>query len=300
MLLRRYNLTLFNRFGKPFLTLRISGLVFLLPPLITGLLLAGNIALFKYLGLSQKQRQAIRHLQDTMLDQNEHLLENAFRIGAIERSLGKVVDFNAKLRIMLEIAEDTDRNATLAAPAQSSRGLRLLPALYGHNLNRRLWERMQDLGERMVTEEIRQQEIAHAVSIQLESLGSIPVIMPTQGRFSSGFGWRVDPFTGKKRFHKGIDLTASTGTPVRTTANGMVTKVTRSTSYGLVVEVNHNDKIDTLYAHMSGFAVEEGQRVLRGQVIGYVGNTGRSKAPHLHYEVHVEGKPVNPLNYILQ
>ncbi len=159
---------------------------------------------------------------------------------------------------------------------------------------------MQELGDRIVTEEIRQQEIAHAVSIQLETLGTIPVIMPTQGRFSSGFGWRVDPFTGKKRFHKGIDLTAATGTPIRATANGTVVQTNRSTSYGLVATIKHNDKLETLYAHMSGFAVKEGQRVLRGQVVGYVGNTGRSKAPHLHYEVHVEGKPVNPLNYILQ
>ena len=300
MLFRRYNFTFFNRYGKRFLTLRIPGVVILLPPLIFGLLLAGNISLFKYLKLSQRQHQTIQRTQDTLLMQNERLLENAFQLSAIERNLGKVVDFNAKLRIMLEIGEDTDRNAALAGSMPSTRGLRLLPALYGHNLNRRIWDRMQDLGERMVTEEIRQQEIAHAVSIQLESLGSIPVIMPTQGRFSSGFGWRVDPFTGKKRFHKGIDLSTATGTPVRTTANGLVTKVTRSTSYGLVVEITHNEKITTLYAHMSGFAVEEGQRVLRGQVIGYVGNTGRSKAPHLHYEVHVESKPVNPLNYILQ
>ena len=300
MLLRRYNFTFFNRYGKLFLTLRLPGLVVLLPPLILVLLLAGNLSLFKYLKLYQEQRQTYDQLQDTMLVQNERLLESAFQISAIERSLGKVVDFNAKLRIMLEIDEAADRNATLASSAPASRGLRLLPSLYGHNLNRRLWERMQELGDRIVTEEIRQQEIAHAVSIQLEDLGSIPVIMPTQGRFSSGFGWRVDPFTGKKRFHKGIDLTAATGTPIRATANGTVVQTNRSTSYGLVATIKHNDKLETLYAHMSGFAVKEGQRVLRGQVVGYVGNTGRSKAPHLHYEVHVEGKPVNPLNYILQ
>jgi len=300
MLFRRYTLSVFNQYGKPFLALRIPGWAFLVLPVVFALLLAGNISLFKYLELARQLDRETGGLQTTIRVQNERLLESAFQISSIERSLGKVVDFNAKLRIMLEIEENTDRNATLAGTIQSSRGLRMLPALYGRNLNRHLWERMDDIFERMAAEEIRQQEIAHAVSIQLESLGSIPVIIPTQGRLSSSFGWRVDPFTRKKRFHKGIDLTASTGTPIRTTANGLVTRVMRSASYGLVVEITHNDKIRTLYAHMSRFAVEEGQRVLRGQVIGYVGNTGRSKAPHVHYEVLVDGKPVNPMNYILQ
>ena len=133
-----------------------------------------------------------------------------------------------------------------------------------------------------------------------EEIKSIPSIPPVRGVFSSGFGIRRDPFTGGLEFHKGIDISAPTGTPVVATADGRVEKAEwNSGGYGNVVVINHGRGIKTLYAHLSKILVREGQKVRRGQIIGLVGSTGKSVAPHLHYEVEVNGEAVNPIRYIL-
>lgn len=300
MLQRQYNLALFSDKGKLLRTVHVRGWAVLLCACLalgmTGLA-AKRMVRFKSLS---EDRARLNELTSQRLTQNELLLERTARIIDIENTLARIIDFDAKLRIMLNIARSSDLSNTLSARQQGHRGLSLHPSLYGRNLIRLVRGRAAELTEAMFEEEIQQQDIAHAISQQMEYLATIPVIMPTRGRFSSGYGTRVDPFTGKRRFHKGIDLTAPTGTPIRTTANGIVTQVSTSSSYGLVIVVTHSDRIKTRYAHLSRFGVEEGQRVIRGQVIGYVGNTGRSKAPHLHYEVHVNDQTVNPRNYILQ
>ncbi len=132
-----------------------------------------------------------------------------------------------------------------------------------------------------------------------EELKRIPSIPPIKGVFSSGFGIRKDPFTGGIEFHKGIDISAPTGTPIVATADGVVEKAGwNSGGYGNQVVIDHGNGIKTRYAHMSKVLVKEGQKVRRGQVIGLVGSTGRSVAPHVHYEVYLNGNPVNPLRYI--
>lgn len=128
----------------------------------------------------------------------------------------------------------------------------------------------------------------------------IPSIPPAKGVFSSGFGVRKDPFTGGLEFHKGIDISAPEGTPIIATADGIVdTTGWHDGGYGYQVVIDHQNGIKTRYAHMLKVLVREGQKVKRGQIIGLVGNTGKSIAPHVHYEVYVNGKPVNPLKYIL-
>ncbi|MEO0195675.1 MAG: peptidoglycan DD-metalloendopeptidase family protein [candidate division WOR-3 bacterium] len=133
-----------------------------------------------------------------------------------------------------------------------------------------------------------------------EELKRIPSIPPIKGVFSSGFGIRKDPFTGGIEFHKGIDISAPTGTPIVATADGVVEYAGwNSEGYGNQVVIDHENGIKTRYAHMFKVLVKEGQRVKRGQVIGLVGSTGKSVAPHVHYEVYLNGKPVNPTRYIL-
>ncbi len=127
-----------------------------------------------------------------------------------------------------------------------------------------------------------------------------PSILPVNGRFTSGFGMRKDPFTGRMHFHYGIDLAAPIGTPVHAPADGVVKRVKRDPrGYGILLEIDHGMGITTRYGHLSKVLVKRGQKVKRGQVIARVGNTGRSTGPHLHYEVRVLNKPVNPLSYII-
>jgi murein DD-endopeptidase MepM/ murein hydrolase activator NlpD len=300
MLAHRYQLALFTSEGALAFSVRVRGWVFVVLPLVLCVLAGVDWLLYDH--YRQEQRAALdgEGLKRDLGMVNERLLLEGSELRRVEDSLARIEDFNAKLRIMLSMDEDADRTAALRPRQASSPGLHRLPALYGREFARAMHVGSAALSEAMAREEASQQSIARAVAEQLESLATIPVIMPTRGRFSSAFGWRQDPFRGTRRFHKGIDITAPTGTPVRATANGFVTQVDRSPSYGLVVVVTHSNELSTRYAHLSRFDVEEGQRVLRGQVIGYVGNTGRSKAPHLHYEVQYKGAPVNPRNYILQ
>lgn len=130
----------------------------------------------------------------------------------------------------------------------------------------------------------------------------VPAIQPVDNkhlkRLASGFGYRIDPIYKVRKFHEGLDFSAPIGTPIYATGDGVVEKVKRSRrGYGKHVIINHGFGYKTLYAHMSKIIVKPGQKVKRGQIIGYVGNTGKSTAPHLHYEVWKNGKKVNPINY---
>ncbi len=127
-----------------------------------------------------------------------------------------------------------------------------------------------------------------------------PTIRPiTGGYLSSRFGRRMDPFTGRIAHHTGVDYRARTGTPIMCTADGVVTMAKKNGSFGLMIEVNHGFGFKTRYAHLSKMLVKRGTRVKRGEIIGLVGNTGRSTGSHLHYEVVFRKTHRNPLNYII-
>ena len=128
---------------------------------------------------------------------------------------------------------------------------------------------------------------------------AIPSRMPVEGtRLTSDFGMRYHPVLGGRRGHKGIDLAGPVGTPIHATADGVISKAEWFSSYGLYVSLEHGGEIQTRYGHMSRLNVFAGQRVRKGDVIGYIGTTGRSTGPHLHYEVRISGVAVNPIPYM--
>ena len=128
-----------------------------------------------------------------------------------------------------------------------------------------------------------------------------PTLWPVMGRISSSFGERQDPINGEEgSFHPGIDIAAAFGTPVRAPADGIVVKASFGDGYGREIIIDHGNGISTVYGHLSGYAVTPGERVRRGQVIGYLGDSGRSTGPHLHYEVRIHDAPVNPHKYLLE
>ncbi len=135
---------------------------------------------------------------------------------------------------------------------------------------------------------------------RMRFLASTPNTMPVQGWFSHGFGWRKDPWTGEREFHRGIDIVADLGTAIVATADGVISKTARKIDYGKVIDLSHGYGYVTRYAHLSEVLVRPGQRVKRGDVIGRVGSTGRSTGPHLHYEVFRDGRRVNPWKYLGQ
>jgi murein DD-endopeptidase MepM/ murein hydrolase activator NlpD len=128
---------------------------------------------------------------------------------------------------------------------------------------------------------------------------SIPSRRPIDAmKLSSGYGMRVHPVTGRLARHNGIDIPAPHGTPIYATADGVVGRAQRLGGYGLYVEVEHGNGIQTRFGHMSSFIVASGQRVKKGDILGYVGSTGRSTGNHLHYEVRIAGTPVNPIPFV--
>ena len=131
-------------------------------------------------------------------------------------------------------------------------------------------------------------------------LASTPSIWPVRGYLSSTFGRRKDPFTGVPDYHPGIDISTPVGRPVVATADGIILYASRRGSYGNTIVIDHKYGMMTLYGHLSRYNVRPGKRVKRGDVIGYVGSTGRSRGPHVHYEVWVSGRAVHPLDYILE
>lgn len=132
----------------------------------------------------------------------------------------------------------------------------------------------------------------------LTNLSHTPSLWPIRGRVTGGFGDRLDPFNGEGSFHSGVDISNRYGNPVRVSADGMVVAVGQRSGFGRVVVVDHGSGITTWYAHLSGFAAYLGQAVQRGDVIGYVGSSGRSTGPHLHYEVRLYDAPVNPWRFL--
>ena len=145
-------------------------------------------------------------------------------------------------------------------------------------------------------------EIINLAEDKEKLLAGIPAIQPIRkedlSRMASGYGWRSDPFTKARKKHNGMDFTAPTGTPIYATGNGKVKRADNTASgFGQHIEIDHGYGYKTIYAHLSKYNVKRGQIVSRGDLIGFVGNTGRSVGPHLHYEVHKNGRPINPINF---
>ncbi len=142
-------------------------------------------------------------------------------------------------------------------------------------------------------------ELWESLSERQSLLNATPNIKPARGWLTSGFGYRLNPFTGKNAMHAGLDIAAAPGSPVYAPADGMVIFASYDESYGKLVSVDHGFGVTTRYGHNSQIYVHVGQKVSKWDVIAAVGNTGRSTGPHLHYEVRINGTPVDPINFIL-
>lgn len=161
---------------------------------------------------------------------------------------------------------------------------------------------MDILTKELVIQSKSLDEIYKLAQSKEKLLAAIPAIQPIKNedlkRMASGYGYRNDPFTKIRKFHAGMDFSAKPGTPVYASGDATVIRANNVMSgYGNLIILRHGFGYETYYAHLSKYNVKVGQKVKRGDVIGFVGNTGRSEGPHLHYEVHINGKVVNPINF---
>lgn len=156
----------------------------------------------------------------------------------------------------------------------------------------------ENLADRASLLDRRIATVEQAVPRQASQAARRPAAWPVKGLVGAGYGWRRDPFTGLNQFHRGLDILAPTGTPVRSPADGIVLKAGRDGGYGNVLMISHSEGVITRYGHLSAFKVKAGDKVRRGDLIALVGNTGRSTGSHLHYEILERGQNVDPMTYL--
>jgi murein DD-endopeptidase MepM/ murein hydrolase activator NlpD len=290
-------------------TLGLLALLILAPVLLTLLFLTprGNI-----------QEQGVKamlppQLKSTIISSQLHLDAYAKELGELQ---ARIMRLDAQNERLAKLAGEKSNkvtnqlvpgNAKLAAPIDSkSKPVSLqLPNRGGPLINA---SPMSEADLKAAIEELTQ-----AVDARDEYLGKIeakvlqqsvlkdmlPNSSPVSAAYnSSSYGWRIDPFNGNKAFHEGLDFTANTGTPIRAAADGIVSMAEVSGGYGNLVKIDHGAGLETRYGHTSKILVKVGERVVKGQDIALVGNTGRSTGPHLHYEIRLNGNALDPRQYL--
>lgn len=291
----------------------------------------GAAAVIDYVGLLLDAGQG------KVLKAENHQLKRQFQVvesklSSLESSLERVQNFTRKLKAITNV-EDQDRTLNLAVgpnpkPGQEVEGE---PGLDGERQpSSELLVKDSPFNERAPVDEkggeltrdvarnyaslsvridraVKQTQLREQGVLQLwETLSerqslvnATPNIKPSRGWFTSRFGYRVDPFTGRPEMHAGLDIAAPPGTPVYAPADGIISYVGYEGGYGKIVSIDHGYGVVTRFAHNSRVFVEQGQKVSRRDVISAIGTTGRSSGPHVHYEVRINGVPVDPENYVL-
>ena len=223
------------------------------------------------------------------------------KINKINKEMVKLQEFDQKLRIMTNLNPSEKQEQFLGLGGSNLNTLN--PDYQLDEVHKELiyqtHKSLENLETEIAVTSRSQAELSKFLREQKSILACTPSVRPTIGWFSSGFGYRISPFTNLREFHKGIDMATRIGTPIIAPADGLIVFAGKEGNFGRMIAINHGYNLMTRYGHMSKLRVSKGQHVKRGQVIGEVGNTGRCTGPHLHYEVFVNGVPVNPLRYIL-
>jgi murein DD-endopeptidase MepM/ murein hydrolase activator NlpD len=228
----------------------------------------------------------------------------AERVGQLEVELTRLRDLDRRLRaaIGLETAEAETPSAIAQGGADTVSRTALLDALKQRSGRLVDWVNrdLSALGQEINSRERSLRELKAFVEEKASVLAATPTILPVKGLVTAGYGYRKSPFTGQRELHEGLDIAAPYGTPILATADGIVTFAGPLAGYGNTVFVDHGHGFATFYGHCSSYRVREAQRVRRGQVIAFVGTTGRTTGPHVHYEVHVNGVISNPMKYTVE
>lgn len=264
----------------------------------------GSLGLNVYFFQSAQQnfflQARLDRAQKSLMDQQEQFLSLTEKLRGLEAQVNTIAEFNSKVRVMANLDPGHRPTATsLGGAERSDFSEQYLTTHRQELLVRKMHNFLEQLQTETRMEEIQQEELLAVLRSNHGFFASTPSIWPTDGWVTSEFGYRRSPFTDRREFHKGLDIAGPTGTPVYATAKGKVIAAGRDGAYGLTVSLDHGSGIVTSYAHLNSLAVKEGQSVSRGELVGYMGSTGRTTGPHLHYEVRLNGIPVDPMRYIL-
>ncbi|HVP80488.1 MAG TPA: M23 family metallopeptidase [Thermodesulfobacteriota bacterium] len=224
------------------------------------------------------------------------------KIEDLEKQLARLKDFDKKIRIIanLEKGGETTSFVGMGGPSPSDVREKLRVERDEAGLVQQMRTDVERLKSEALSREESLSELEKLLLTKKDMLTHTPSIWPVHGWVTSGFGFRTNPFTGLSQMHEGLDISNREGTPVIAPADGIVSATGKDFSYGNVVVISHGFGITTRHNHLSKILVGAGQKVKRGDKIAEVGSTGKSTGPHLHYEVRINGIPVNPARYILE
>ena len=243
----------------------------------------------------------IASLQKQNEQQKVQLTYLGQRIERINQKMGELNEFDRKLKIMTNLEESAGQGPFIGVGGSE-------PTMLASNsyvnepvkeMVRSMHQSLDVLNEDIITGNQVKHKLFQYLEDQKVLLSSTPSIWPTKGWLSSRFGYRISPFTQRKEMHKGLDISTRINTPIVAPADGIVIKTGWNGSFGRMISIRHGNGYISKYAHLNKILVKKGQAVKRGDKLGLVGQTGRSTGPHLHYEVHLKGVPVNPLRYIV-
>jgi len=224
------------------------------------------------------------------------------KIGDLEKKIAGMREFDRRLRILANLEgseESTRRFFGVGGPSPEDIRETLLLQRNEEELMKQMRRDLERLDEEATAEGNNLRELEGLLQNKRVQLTHTPSIWPTRGWFTSGFGYRISPFTGLRQMHEGVDISNRIGTPVIAPADGLVTNIGREWGFGKILVISHGFGFTTRYGHLDRINAKIGQRVKRGQKVAEMGSTGRSTGPHLHYEVRMNGVPVNPMKYVL-
>jgi len=243
----------------------------------------------------------LQSVREELMQQKAQVQGFALNLLDYKRQMFLLRDLDTKLRRVVSLGPRDRAQQVLGIGGPDELGLQNLTQMGEKKQEDALKEMHQELSQlkgAATRQETSLQMLIEYFEDKRSLYASTPSIWPVRGWVTSPFGPRTSPFTGIPTFHEGVDIAAQTGTPIIAPADGVVIKAEFSTGYGNMVEISHGYGIKTVFGHNSRLNVKAGQQVRRGDVISYVGDTGSSTGPHLHYEVRLNGLPVNPVKYL--
>lgn len=243
----------------------------------------------------------LQSVREELMQQKAQVQNFALNMLDYKRQMFLLRDLDTKLRRVVSLGPRDRAQQVLGIGGPDELGLQNLTTMGEKKQAEALKEMHQELSQlkgAASRQEASLQMLIEYFEDKRSLYASTPSVWPVRGWVTSPFGNRTSPFSGILKFHEGLDIAAQTGTPVMAPADGVVVKAGFSTGYGNMVEISHGYGIKTVFAHNSRLNVKAGQRVKRGDIISYVGDSGSSTGPHLHYEVRLNGLPVNPVKYM--
>jgi len=244
----------------------------------------------------------LEELRQVALRQKREIQKFSLKIDEFEKQVARLEKFDKKLRIITALESGTETHDTFGIGGpndQNATSFSEESGKYSASVLNKMNEDLDHLGQVATKQEISLHELDAFFKDQSSLLTSTPSIWPSKGWVTSGFGYRVSPFTGLRELHEGLDIATQLNADIIATANGVVIESKRDSGYGNTIEIDHGYGIISRYSHNAVNLAKRGDRVKRGQLIARVGSTGRSTGPHVHYEVLLNGVPVNPFRYIL-